>query len=380
MDKNININVLLIEDNPGDARLIKEYLRDYENFTFSIQWVSSLNNLKEKVTNLPDLILLDLNFPESVGIETFDHVHSVLPEIPVIVQTGVNNEQVGQTAVSKGAQDYLVKGNFDGLLLSKAIIYGIERDNLVKKIQDQKFVIKYNEELQLLNKTKDKLFAIIAHDLKTPFQAIHSYSEILNNDLADMSLEDIKASFSYILEYSKNTLILLENLLEWAKLQTNRINFDLKKFDLYYVIKKAFDLYSLMAVNKDIQFIFTCPENTNVVADENIIYTVVRNLISNSLKFTPQSGKVSISAIRSDSIKVVISDNGIGMTPEQCSNIFDADTIQSSKGTMGEHGTGLGLVLCRDLLQKINVPLIIDSNLGQGTSVCFSLPLFNKEQ
>jgi signal transduction histidine kinase len=381
VDNKKELNVLLIEDNPGDARLIKEYLKDNKNYSFNLIWIPSLTILNENVNVLPDLILLDLNFPESRGIETFDFVHSIFPDIPVIVQTGLDDEQIGQAAMSKGAQDYLVKGNFDGSLLSKAIIYSIERDNLVKKIQDQKFVLKYNEELQALNKTKDKLFAIIAHDLKTPFQAIQSYSEILNNDLAEMSIEDIKDSFSIIFEYSKNTLILLENLLEWAKLQTNRIIFDLKKFDLHFTLIKAFDLYSFMAKNKEIEFTYNCPENTYVIADENIIYSVIRNLISNSLKFTGQSGKVSISIFPIDStLKVVVSDNGIGITDEQYSKIFDADAIESSRGTMGERGTGLGLVLCRDLLQKINIPLIIDTKLGKGTTVSFSVPAFNQEQ
>jgi len=376
-----DLNVLLIEDNPGDARLIKEYLKVNENYSFNIQWVPTLNDLKEKINNLPELILLDLNFPESRGIDTFDIVHSIFPDIPVIVQTGLSDEQVGQAAMARGAQDYLVKGNFDGSLLSKAIIYSIERDNLVKKLQEQKFVLKYNEELQLLNKTKDKLFAIIAHDLRSPFQAIHTYSEILNNNLADMSLDEIKNSFSYILDNSRNTLILLENLLEWAKLQTNRKTFELKDFDLYFVIKKAFDLYSFMAEKKNIDFSFSCPEKSIVIADENIIYTVIRNLVSNSLKFTNPSGKVTVSTFPYDSsLKVLVADNGIGMTSDQFSNVSDVYSFESSTGTMGERGTGLGLVLCRDLLQKINIPLIIDSKLGKGTDISFSVPVFNQDQ
>ena len=381
MSSKKDLNVLLIEDNPGDARLLKEYLKVNDVYSFNIQWVPTLNNLKETVTNLPDLILLDLNFPESKGIDTFDYVHSIFPDIPVIVQTGLRDEQVGQTAMARGAQDYLVKGNFEGSLLTKAIIYSIERDNLVKKLQEQKFILKYNEELQLLNKTKDKLFAIIAHDLKSPFQAIHTYSEILNNNLADMSLDEVKNSFSYILDNSRNTLILLENLLEWAKIQTNRKTFELKNFDLYLVIKKAFDLYSFMAEKKNIDFSFNCPEKSIIIADENIIYTVIRNLISNSLKFTNPSGKVTISTFPFDSsLNIIVSDNGIGMTYDQFNKISDAYSFESSTGTMGERGTGLGLVLCRDLLQKINIPLIIDSKLGKGTDISFSVPVFMQDQ
>jgi PAS domain S-box-containing protein len=504
MVKNGDINVLLIEDNPGDARLIAEYLKVNENNTFNIQWISTLNNLKESVNKLPHLILLDLNFPESTGIDTFDFVHSIFPDIPVIVQTGLNDEQIGQTAMARGAQDYLVKGNFDGLLLSKAIIYSIERDNLVKRLQHEKLIhesekivaeiiengsvaiyrttadgnilvansamvkilgynsidhlkenkisdfypdpsardkfiklleqkqfitgyehklkkkddsiitvlescritksisgkyyyegviedislkkeaeekiLKYNEELQLLNKTKDKLFAIIAHDLKSPFQIIHSYSEILNNEIADMPLEEIKKSFSYILDNSRNTLVLLENLLEWAKLQTNRNTVELKQFDMHKVIQKSFELYSFMALNKNIEFIFNCPENSIVTADENIIYTVFRNLISNSLKFTNPSGKVAISSFSEDfHLKVIVSDNGIGMTREQYDNISDAHTLESSRGTMGERGTGLGLVLCKELLQKMNIELFIESKLGKGTNISFSVPLYQQE-
>jgi PAS domain S-box-containing protein len=504
MSNKNNFNLLLIEDNPGDARLIREYLKGNGHSSFTIQWISTLNNLKETVNKLPDLILLDLNLPESRGIDTFDIVHSIFPDIPIIVQTGLDDEQIGHTAMAKGAQDYLVKGSFDSSLLSKAIIYSVERDNLVKRLQNERLthesekivadiidnssvaiyktnsegnllvtnsafaslfgysldelkeinagdffpnpslrekflnllnekqiisgyehklkrkdnsvitvlescrltpdssgkyylegviedislrkeaeekIVKYNEELQFINKTKDKLFSIIAHDLKSPFQVIHSYSEILNNEIAEMSLPEIKKSFSYILDNSRNTLVLLENLLEWAKLQTNRKTFELSNFDIYYVIKRAYDLYTFMAVNKNIEFRFECPENTIVMADENIIYTVIRNLISNSLKFTNPLGKVSVIACVEDfSLKIIVSDNGIGMTREQYSNISDAQIIDSSRGTMGEHGTGIGLVLCKELLQKMNIELIIESKLGKGTTVSFAIPLFQQEK
>jgi PAS domain S-box-containing protein len=498
------IKVLLIEDNPGDARLISEYLKLNENYSFIIQWVSTLNNLKEIVNQLPNLILLDLNFPESRGMDTFDVVHSIFRDIPIIVQTGLNDEQIGQASMARGAQDYLVKGNFDGALLSKSIIYSIERDNLVKRLQHERLsherekivteifenasvaiyrsdrdgnfliantalarlfgydslnevrnvnaynlfpepalrekflflleekkvisgfehklkkkdnsiitviescrlttgssgnyfyegviedisfkkeaegkILKFNEELQLLNKTKDKLFSIIAHDLKSPFQLIHAYSEILNNEIGDMSLDEVKKSFSYILDNSRNTLVLLENLLDWAKLQTNRRSIELKNFDISKIIKKAYDLYYFMAVNKNIKFTYNCPENIYVKADENIIYTVFRNLISNSLKFTNRSGNVTISTfIKDSSIKIIISDDGIGMTSEQYKNISGAHTLNSSKGTMGEHGTGLGLVLCKELLQKLNTGLIIESKLGKGTYVSFSIPVVQQE-
>jgi PAS domain S-box-containing protein len=499
-----DIKVLLIEDNPGDARLISEYLKMNENYLFIIQWVSTLNNLNENVSQIPNLILLDLNFPESRGIETFDIVHSIFPDIPVIVQTGLNDELIGQAAMARGAQDYLVKGNFDALLLSKAIIYSIERDNLVKRLQHERLsherekivteifenasvaiyrsdrhgnfliansalanlfgynsvdeikkvnagdlftnpdlrnnflnlleekktisgyehklkkkdnsiitvlescrltsggsgnyfyegvledisfkkeaeenILKYNQDLLQLNKTKDKLFSIIAHDLKSPFQLIHSYSEILNTEIGEMTLDEIKKSFSYILDNSRNTLVLLENLLEWAKLQTNRISFELKKFDMYNVIKRSYELYAFMAGNKNIKFSFECPQGSFVTTDENIIYTVFRNLISNSLKFTSPSGIVKICTSAIDShLKISVSDNGIGMTSEQYNHISDAHTLESSKGTMGERGTGLGLVLCKELLQKLNIELIIESKLGKGTNVSFSVPLFQQE-
>ena len=504
MDNRYYINVLLIEDNPGDARLIREYLKDNKNASFTIQWISTLNNLKESVNILPDLILLDLNFPESRGIDTFDFVHTILPDTPIIVQTGLNDEQIGQAAMSRGAQDYLIKGNFHGSLLSKAIIYGIERDKLVKRLQKEKLthesekivaeiidnssvaiyrtdsngnflvvnsalakifgytlnelkeikasdlfpdpslrekfldslkekqiisgyehklikkdksiitvlescritndssgnqyyegviedislrkeaeekILNYNEELQFLNKTKDKLFSIIAHDLKSPFQAIHSYSEILNSEMAEMSVTEIKKSFSYILDNSRNTLVLLENLLEWAKLQTNRKTPEINEFDIYYIMKRAYDLYAFMAANKNIEFTFNCPEKTIVSTDENIIYTVIRNLISNSLKFTNPFGKVSIEAFpENTSLKIIVSDDGIGMTCEQYSKLSDANTLKVSKGTMGENGTGLGLVLCKELLHKLNIELIIESKLGKGTFVSFTVPLSRQEQ
>jgi len=129
------IKILLIEDNPGDTRLIREYLKSDENFLHQIEWISSLNEINPNKDHQPDIILLDLNLPESIGIDTFDIVHSIFPDIPIIVQTGLNDQPTGYAAVSKGAQDYLIKGNFSGALLIKSLQYGIERNKLVKKIQ-----------------------------------------------------------------------------------------------------------------------------------------------------------------------------------------------------------------------------------------------------
>jgi PAS domain S-box-containing protein len=133
-----SIKILLIEDNPGDARLIHEYLKSDKNFHHEIQWVTSLNEINSYKDQKPDIILLDLNLPESIGIETFDIVQSRFPDLPIIVQTGLNDELTGYSAVSKGAQDYLIKGNFSGPLLIKSLQYGIERNNLVNKIQLEK--------------------------------------------------------------------------------------------------------------------------------------------------------------------------------------------------------------------------------------------------
>ena len=133
-----SIKILLIEDNPGDARLLREYLKSDKTFLYEIRWVSSLNQITHGKNHKPDIILLDLNLPESIGIETFDIVHKQFPNIPIIVQTGLNDEPTGYAAVSKGAQDYLVKGNFSGPLLIKSLQYGIERNNLVNNIQIEK--------------------------------------------------------------------------------------------------------------------------------------------------------------------------------------------------------------------------------------------------
>lgn len=132
------IKILLIEDNPGDARLIREYLKSDKNFLHEIIWVSSLNEINLNKDLLPDIILLDLNLPESIGIETFDIVQSMFADAPIIVQTGINDEPTGYAAVSKGAQDYLIKGNFSGPLLIKALQYGIERNNLLNNIKAAK--------------------------------------------------------------------------------------------------------------------------------------------------------------------------------------------------------------------------------------------------
>ncbi len=191
---NTIIKILLIEDNPGDARLIRECLKTDPNFLYEIIWAKSLKEINTDADPAPDIILLDLNLPESIGIETFDIVSSMFPEIPIIVQTGLNDETTGYSAVSRGAQDYLIKGVFSGPLLIKSLQYGIERNKLVKSIHAAKLKhereamisdIFENASVAIYRTTRDGEFLVVNSAMIKMFgyESVQEFKQINANDL-----------------------------------------------------------------------------------------------------------------------------------------------------------------------------------------------------
>jgi len=231
-----------------------------------------------------------------------------------------------------------------------------------------------NHELLKLNATKDKLFSIIAHDLKNPFQAILGFSELLSNQLDTLDGEQIKQYLHAISQSSRSAYALLENLLEWARSQTNSIRFEPVEFEIKEITETSFQLLRLHAENKKISLISGIAMGTKAYADKNMITTVVRNLINNAIKFTGEGGRIVVSA-RSDGEWTIIQveDNGIGMSPQTLEKLFSIDKTRSIPGTAGESGTGLGLIICKEFTEKNHGQITVQSEEGKGS--CFSILL-----
>ena len=236
-----------------------------------------------------------------------------------------------------------------------------------------------NEQLQLINAEKDKFFSIIAHDLRGPLSAFVDATQILTEEIQNMDLEEIKDITMSMKTSASNIYGLLENLLEWSRLRRGAMDFVPENLNLKKKIEASIDVLSESARKKRIGLTISVPGELEIRADIHMFDTIIRNLISNAIKFTISGGKVIVTAnYNGDHYVVVkISDSGIGMTPELKNKLFQIDEKTSRPGTEGETSTGLGLLLCKEFIEKHGGKIWVESSVGQGSTFSFSLPLEN---
>jgi signal transduction histidine kinase len=258
------------------------------------------------------------------------------------------------------------------------------RTNRLLKYQNQQIsqaneaLRKSEKNLMELNATKDKFFSIISHDLKNPFASLLSISELMVDSFDATEKEDHKAGFKKINQSVKHLLDLLENLLTWSRSQRGRIKYDPVRFNLSNLIQENVNLHKLLAEKKGIMLL--SPEEDEIFAygDRDMINSVIRNLVTNALKFTDKDKKVEIKVQPLEKqIAVSIVDEGVGIHPENMERLFRIDEKFKSTGTAGEKGTGLGLIICREFVEKNGGEIKVESQPGQGTTFSFTVPTAN---
>jgi len=244
--------------------------------------------------------------------------------------------------------------------------------------QKNQIINQQNTELASVNAQKDKFFSIIAHDLKSPFNSILGFSEMLKDEARDLDIDSIVQYASIINSSALHTFELLENLLDWARMKQGRIPFEPQKFLLNSLVNTEFEGLRNNADQKNIQLINGIHESLIVTADENMISTVLRNLISNAIKFTPKGGQVKVEVeveVENSQVIISVSDTGIGMKPETIEKLFKIETSFTTRGTENEKGTGLGLLLCKEFIEKHEGKIWVESEEGKGSTFSFSLPV-----
>ena len=235
---------------------------------------------------------------------------------------------------------------------------------------------KQKKELIELNATKDKFFSIIAHDLRSPISTLVSLCEILRTDADLLSGKETHEILFSLHDLSGNYLKLLDNLLQWASIQTGKIMANPEKFSVVRVIDEVIGFYKILASSKQVNLHSAAEGDINVFADKNMIRTVLRNLVSNALKYTNMGGTVALGVtLLPDMIEVYVKDSGIGMDAETVEKLFKLDQTFSTVGTANEQGTGLGLILCKEFIEKNNGSIHVDSEPGKGSTFRFTLPL-----
>ncbi|MBU0475548.1 MAG: HAMP domain-containing histidine kinase [Bacteroidetes bacterium] len=246
--------------------------------------------------------------------------------------------------------------------------------DITERVIAQKKIKEYNIELEKLNNSKDKFFSIVAHDLISPFTSLIGFSEIMYNEANNLTREEVKEFSGNIFSVATKAHNLLENLLSWSSIQSNRMLFSPRKFNVYSIVEDIILLNKGNAHNKGISLHNEIPEQFEIVADFNMLNAIIRNLVSNSVKFTKAGGKISVGLTdKNDNVEFYIEDTGVGMSDEHKNKLFKIDVHHSEIGTNNEKGTGLGLVLCAEFVAKHNGTIHVESELGKGSKFYFTI-------
>ena len=239
-------------------------------------------------------------------------------------------------------------------------------------------LIEYDIKLRQLNADKDRFVSILGHDLKNPFGNILGLSEILFGEINSLKTEEIEEIASHIFESAKIINKLLEDMLMWARVQRGNISYQPLKLALADILRNIVEVLKPSTYLKGITISLTNADQINVYADTDMLKTILLNLISNAIKFTNIDGTINISAEKTDSdITISVSDNGIGIGQKDLSKLFDISAVQTTKGTAGETGTGLGLLLCKEFVEKHGGKIWVESEIGKGSDFKFTLPEFS---
>lgn len=390
--------ILVIEDNRGDYLILDELLLT-SGLNYELSWCETLTDGLQYITNNKiDVLLLDLSLTDSMGLSTFSDVQLFDPSIPVIVITGNTDESVGIEAVKLGAQDYLIKGEVSAAQLARVLKYAIGRKEtellrknyellLEKKVNErtaeleqlknnlEKMVHERTKELQKANAMKDKFFSIMAHDLRSPFNTLSGFLDLLHEEYDDFPDEKRKLFIKKILDTSNQTFSLLENLLEWSRSQRGHIKYNPAKVDVKLVCNEVVGLLEHVAKSKKVEITEQVAESLSAYADNYMIQTVIRNLLTNAIKFSYPGSQVVVSACKNKGdIQVSVADSGKGMEPNTLGNLFKIDVKTTEKGTANEKGSGLGLIICKEFIEKNKGNIWAESKPGKGSKFTFTLP------
>ncbi len=275
------------------------------------------------------------------------------------------------------------------VLLILLFVYYIKRRAHQKLLKTNKKLELINAELarreqeqQHENLIRNKLFMILAHDLINPFNALLGFAELLSEEIQEFDRRDVKRQSEFILQSAKQLHFLLENLLQWARIQTKRVRFFPSYINMNKVIRNVADLYRFMADKKKISLNLHIQDSLIVYADESLVSVVLRNLIHNALKYTYEGGTVEIEGIQEeqDQVMIKVRDTGCGISREEQKKLFNLEHHFTQKGTSGEQGTGLGLIICKEFLKMHNSSLIVESVPEKGSNFIFSLTSKNKKE
>jgi signal transduction histidine kinase len=402
------IRVLLIEDDLGDADLITEFLDFVKSTPFQITHHRCLQEvLQPRDQDAYDVILLDLSLPDSFGLETVEQVYNKFATIPIVILSGLEDESLATIAVQKGAQDYLVKGDFDSNLLVRSIRYAIERAKIIQLLnQKEQQLEQANEQLehrvaertselqqandqlrtlesqlrlalaqeQELSHFKSRIISTVSHEYRTPLTTINSSAEILERYLHKLDEAKQRKHFQRIQASVKHLTALVNDVLFINKAELEKVEFNPEPIYLVSFFEEIVEGLQI-TVDEKHQLFFTHHGSCECANfDPKLLRQMITNLLSNAIKYSPQGGKITLTLSCEDKQVVFqVRDQGIGIPQADQSKLFESFSRAGNVGTIA--GTGLGLSIVKKCVDLHGGEITVKSEVGVGTTFTVKLPL-----
>jgi two-component system sensor histidine kinase/response regulator len=392
--------IICVDDERVVLRSLKRELTNTLGDTYLIETTESAEETLDLLQKLLadhyeiPVIIADYIMPGMKGDELLKRIHAITPKTLKILLTGQANMEAVINAVNFAELYRYIAKPWEKTDLALTVREAIRRYFQEKQIAEQNLILQNmnkileqqvqertaeleakKQELEHANISKDKFFSIIAHDLRAPFTGLLGFTQIFLESFEEFSSQEIKESLSSLQKTAKTVYTLVDNLLTWSRLQRGMMEYFPQEVFLEKVAEHNINLLVSTAEQKQIALKSLITDPITVYADLNMLNTVFRNLISNALKFTSTGGSVSVSARQNEAhVEVAVVDTGTGIKPEDLTKLFRIDVKLTGLGTAGERGSGLGLILCKELVEKNGGQIWVESEVGKGTTFRFTIP------
>lgn len=361
MESNKSYSILIVDDVAKNIQLVAKFLtKEGYDLYFAQSGEAALRQVEQR--NF-DLILLDIMMPEMDGFEVCQRikVNERNKLVPVIFITAKSDEAGIKKGFSIGGVDYITKPFYP--------------DELLARVKTHISLQSREKELRDLNATKDTILAIISHDLKTPFFNIMGLGEIILKSYETFSDDEKKEMLTNMVDSARVSHNLLDNLLGWIRMQTGKISFNPRYCNLNVLIRGTISLAQFQANSKGVILIYNDIIDNKVYADDNMFNTILRNLLTNAIKYTPSGGNIEILVNNAENnVAISVKDSGIGIPHDKISKLFTYGNSVSTPGTNQELGSGFGLIITNDFVKLNGGELLIESEVNKGTTFTFTLP------